>query len=186
MITFVVFFFAFPFMEAWVTQLGFSYFSCLSFILPIYLSGRDCHCGLVGYQVRKQFRVTTPSKTPFNITVPAGTEHPQMLNQRVPLEHLRMLNERVPFTVKETKGRPEQFTLETPGKSREGLYLVEYLFIITWRLLSLVLKFAVGAGVCMKRKADVLTEDEQVKGLKTNCSPFFVVFISAHGLLLLC
>ncbi|KGN63571.2 hypothetical protein Csa_013187 [Cucumis sativus] len=95
----------------------------------------DCHCGLVGYQVRKQFRVTTPSKTPFNIRVPAGKEHPQMLNQRVPLEHPQMMNQRVPFAVTETNGRPEQFTLETPGKSREG--------------------------VCMKRKADVLIEDEQ-------------------------
>lgn len=52
-----------------------------------------------------------------------------MLNQRVPLEHPQMMNQRVPFAVTETNGRPEQFTLETPGKSREGIYLVDYLFI---------------------------------------------------------
>ncbi|XP_038879002.1 protein MICRORCHIDIA 6-like isoform X1 [Benincasa hispida] len=73
----------------------------------------DYHCGLVGYQVKKQLRVTAASKTPSNITVSAGTEHPHMLKQCFPA------------TVTEAKetahGRPEQFTLEIPGKSREGV-----------------------------------------------------------------
>lgn len=87
----------------------------------------DYHCGLVGYQVKKQLRVSAAYQTPSNITVPAGTEHPHMLKQCFPVT--------VTEANETAHGRPKQFTLETRGKSREG--------------------------VCLKRKADVLIEGGQ-------------------------
>lgn len=93
-----------------------------------YLSGRDYHCGLVGYQVKKQLRVSAAYQTPSNITVPAGTEHPHMLKQCFPVT--------VTEANETAHGRPKQFTLETRGKSREGT-VFEHLFITLFNVLFL-------------------------------------------------
>ncbi|KAG7023121.1 Protein MICRORCHIDIA 6, partial [Cucurbita argyrosperma subsp. argyrosperma] len=87
----------------------------------------DYHCGLLGYCVKKQLRVTSSSQIPSSITVPAGTENPHILKQCFPVT--------VTEGRERARGRSEQCTLEAQGKSREG--------------------------VCNKRKADVLVEDEQ-------------------------
>lgn len=95
-------------MEAWVTWLP-----LFVLVLPhtfAYLFGRDYHCGLIGYQVKKHIQVSATSAMPSNITVPAGIENSHKSTQCFP----------VPVGKIGSHGRSEQSIPKSQGKSREG------------------------------------------------------------------